>query len=128
MYLERLVLAALVTFALTACGGGGGGGGGNPVDPNPPVTPPPSTPVANATISTGAATFNPSQVNLVKGGTVVFSIGSVAHNVIFNKQAGAPEDVPVTSNAQVSRTFGTEGSFPFECTLHAGMNGTISVK
>lgn len=126
MYLTRTALLAAITVSLLACGGGGGGG--NPVGSNPPGGTPPSQPVANATIGTTATTFNPDQVALVKGGTVVFNIGAVAHNVIFAKVTGAPGDIPVTSNTQVSRTFSTEGSFAFDCTLHAGMSGTVTVK
>lgn len=127
MYLIRAALPAAIAISLAACGGGGGGGG-NPVDPNPPVTPAPTTPVASATINTTASTFNPSQVTLARGGTVLFNIGAVAHNVIFDKVAGAPADIPVTSDEQVSRTFNTQGSFPFDCTVHAGMSGTVNVQ
>ena len=125
MYLERLALTTLVALALAACGGEGGG---NPVDPTPPGQNPPAEPTASATVTTTAATFSPREVNLLKGGTVTWNIGVVAHNVIFNRIAGAPEDVPVVQNTQVSRTFNTAGSFPYDCTLHAGMVGTVHVK
>ncbi len=128
MYLERLALTALVAVTLAACGGEGGGG--NPVDPTPtpPAQKPPAEPTMSATVSTTAASFVPSEVNLLKGGTVTWNIGTVAHNVIFNRVTGAPEDIGVMSNAQVSRTFNTAGSFPYDCTLHAGMTGTVNVK
>jgi plastocyanin len=128
MYLERLALTIMMALALAACGGEGGGGGGNPVDPKPPVNKPPAEPTMSATVATTASTFNPQEVNLLKGGTVTWNIGAVAHNVIFSKVTGAPEDIGVMSNAQVSRTFNTVGSFPYDCTLHAGMTGTVNVK
>lgn len=85
-------------------------------------------PVASASVVTGGSTFSPTTVNLLRGGTVTWSFGSVAHDVVFQGAAGAPADIPVTTSAQVSRTFNTAGSFPYACTLHAGMNGTVRVQ
>lgn len=126
MYLERVALTALVALALAACGGSGGGA--SPVDPTPPVEPPPPAPTTSASVVTSSSAFNPAEVSLLKGGTVTWSIGAVAHNVIFGKADGAPADIATTSNTQVSRTFGTAGTFPYECTLHAGMSGTVRVQ
>lgn len=126
MYLTRVAFPILVAVALAACGGGGGGG--NPVDPTPPVQQPPAAPTASAGVVTGSSTFNPTEVNLLKGGTVTWRIGTVAHNVIFSNVAGAPADIGVTRDAEVSRTFNTAGSFPYECTLHSGMSGTVKVQ
>jgi len=63
------------------------------------------------------------------GGTVTFAFGSVGHNVYFdNDPAGAPADIPgVNSNANVDRVFGTEGVYAFNCHIHPGMHGTITV-
>lgn len=126
MYLTRVAFATLVAVTLAACGGGGGGG--NPVDPTPPVQQPPAAPTASAGVVTSSSAFNPVEVNLLKGGTVTWRIGTVAHNVIFDKVAGAPADIGVTRDAEVSRTFNTAGDFPYECTLHSGMSGTIKVQ
>lgn len=126
MHSRRAVLTVFLGLALAGCSGGGDAGTGP--DPNPGGQKPPPEPVANATVTTSASAFSPREVNLLKGGTVTWSIGSVAHNVIFNQVDGAPADVAVTSNAQVSRTFNTAGSFPYDCTLHAGMTGTVNVK
>lgn len=125
MIVKRMVLAVVAGLALAACSGGGDGGGGGPVDPGPQPNP---EPVASATVTTGASSFTPREVHLKLGGTVTWSIGDVAHNVIFNRVTGAPADIDVTRNTQISRTFGTAGSFPYDCTLHAGMNGTVHVK
>jgi plastocyanin len=48
--------------------------------------------------------------------------------VVFTAVTGAPENIPLVSNVQVSRTFNTVGAFAFDCTVHAGMSGTITVK
>jgi plastocyanin len=119
MYLIRVALPAVIAVLLGACGDpvGSKTGGG---------TPPPTG--TTPTINTTASSFSPAQVTVDKGGTVLFNIGAVAHTVTFSKVTGAPADIPATSNEQVSRTFNTEGSFAFNCTLHAGMSGAITVK
>lgn len=67
---------------------------------------------ANRTVSTGA----PLTFRWASGGTT--------HNVTFN-------DGPTSGNQSsgtFERTFTLEGSYPYQCTLHAGMTGTITVQ
>ncbi len=71
--------------------------------------------------------YTPNRVDIAQGGTVRFVFAALAHDVRFNSSTGAPADVQVTANATVSRTFATKGSFPFLCTLHANMTGTVTV-
>ena len=59
---------------------------------------------------------------------MTWSFGARAHNVIFGSAAGAPANIDVTSNAQVARTFATAGTFGYDCSLHAGMVGTVIVR
>jgi plastocyanin len=40
---------------------------------------------------------------------------------------GSPADIAVVSNTVVTRTFPTPGVYPYTCTLHPGMDGTIIV-
>jgi plastocyanin len=51
----------------------------------------------------------------------------VAHNVTFTT-SGAPASIPGTSNAAVGVVFPNIGTFPFYCTLHANMTGTVVVQ
>jgi plastocyanin len=120
-------LLAALAMSLAACGGGGGGGDGptNPTPPNPP-TPAPSAATVQALASSNA--FSPSQVTIARNGTVTWNFSTLTHNVTFTGGTGAPANVPETTNAQVSRTFGTAGSFPYRCTLHDGMNGSVTVQ
>ena len=69
------------------------------------------------------------------GGFVDFFIeGSNSHNAIFRlnpadpRMPGAPDDVPVTSNQRVRRTFTTAGEFPVVCTVHPGMTSRVVVR
>jgi plastocyanin len=86
-----------------------------------------ATTTASVTAST-ALDFDPAQVDIVAGGTVTWQFQSTAHNVTFNTTGGGtPTNIGDTSNGNVSRTFATAGTFPYRCTLHAGMNGTVVV-
>lgn len=109
-----------------ACGGGGGYGGGG-------VTPPPvdQPPVTAATVNaTPSIQFTPATVTLAAGGTITFAFGDVPHNVYFdNAPAGAPQNITTaTTNKSVTLTFATPGKFTYNCHIHPGMSGTITVK
>jgi plastocyanin len=87
------------------------------------------TPVQTANVqATVGSAFSPAQVDLTAGGTVTWQFASLAHNVTFSTTAaGTPANIPDTFDANVSRSFPTAGSFPYRCTIHAGMTGTIIV-
>ncbi len=84
---------------------------------------------ANATVdATPSLVFDPAQADITTGGTVTWRFGTVTHNVTFTGTgAGTPANVDNTTSANQVRTFTTAGSFPYHCTLHAGMNGTVVV-
>ena len=101
-----------LAFALAACGGDD--------EPSGP------TGSNGLTVAASAANiFSPSTLDITVGQAVTWQFGPVDHNVIFNPVNGAPQDIAITRNANVSRTFPTAGTFPYVCTLHAGMTGTI---
>lgn len=77
--------------------------------------------------ATIADIFTPNAVTIAPGGSVAWNFGTSTHNVTF-QSSGAPANVPNTSSSSVSRTFITAGTFPYVCTLHAGMNGTVVVQ
>lgn len=65
------------------------------------------------------------------GESVVFTFGGgIQHNAIFSKfnVAGSPADIGNFKDQSFTRTFNTRGKFPFECTLHNGMVGEITVE
>ncbi|HYV99474.1 MAG TPA: Ig-like domain-containing protein [Gemmatimonadaceae bacterium] len=86
--------------------------------------PPPLTADVTATVSNQ---FVPSLVDIARGGTVTWTF-QATHNVTFsNTTGGAPQGISDTSTGSVSRTFATSGTFTYECTIHAGMRGTVVV-
>jgi plastocyanin len=69
------------------------------------------------------------------GGFIDFFIeGSNSHNALFRSSAvaprlpGAPDDIPITTNQRVRRTFTAAGEFPIVCTVHPGMNARVIVR
>ena len=77
-----------------------------------------------------ANTFTPAQATIRVGQSVLFDFPADLHNVIFRDRAqhpGVPADIPQTRLETVTRTFNTAGNFPFDCTLHPGMVGTVIV-
>ncbi len=110
-------LAALLALTLAglpgACSGDGSSG--------------PSEPVDDATITLRASSFSPRNVLLNQGGSVTFNNTSGAtHNVTF-LTVGSPADIIDHSSGTTVRDFPNEGEFNFQCTLHAGMNGRVTV-
>jgi len=111
----RLISFALTAASLAACGSS---------------TEPSSSPTLTATVNaTPSLAFTPNQISLKKGGTVTFSFGSIAHNVFFdNDPAGAPTNIDGNnSNTSATRTFTTEGVYVYNCHIHPGMRGTVTV-
>ena len=93
--------------------------------PPPPATPP----SGSATVSTPGTTFSPTEVTIAAGGTVTWNISGATHNVTFQGAAPAGGSIPDTREGNsVSRTFGTAGSYPYECTRHSGMTGRVVVQ
>jgi len=74
-------------------------------------------------------TFTPPQADIAVTGTVTFEFPAEDHNVIFTSasNSGKPPDIQPTHGVQVARQFNTQGAFPFVCTLHPGMQGTVVV-
>jgi len=92
---------------------------------------PPGTPATSAEVfADPSIAFSPAAVTIVAGGTVVFDFGPIAHNVFFDNQpAGAPANIPGTNaNTSKTLTFTTPGTFVYNCHIHPGMRGTVTVK
>ena len=126
---RTLSLALVLVVALAGCGGdsgtdpqdgddggaGGGGGGGGVV--------------ATSSVTVSNNQFEPAAIRVGPGVSVTWSWNSsgVAHNVTFASAA-------ITNSGNLSSgTFSTAmpstpGVYPYSCTLHAGMTGTVTVQ
>jgi plastocyanin len=118
--MTRVVLM-FVAATVAACGGGGLYGSGDPT--SPPSTDP------RTVAATPALTFGPASLTVSAGDTVTFDFGSVAHNVFFDRQTGAPADIAGNNaNVSIKRSFATAGTYHYICHIHPSMQGTIVVQ
>jgi plastocyanin len=84
---------------------------------------------ASVTVGAGGGDiFDPAQADIASGGTVTFSwAGGVTHNVTWQSPPGTVSDITDRSSGSVPVTLSTPGTYNYHCTIHAGMNGTITV-
>ena len=85
-------------------------------------------PERDATVTMGENYFAPRDVTIPVGGKVLWVYSGVRHNVDFGAQANAPSGCGTFSVGQCLRTFPTAGFFGYDCTLHAGMVGSVTVQ
>ena len=112
----RLAVVSLAV-ALAGCGSSYGS------------TAPPPPPPANTVEATPSEVFTPGNLHVSAGQVVTFAFGSLAHNVFFAAQAGAPADIPGTNaNTSITRQFNTPGTFNYTCHIHPQMQGSIVVQ
>lgn len=106
--------------AIVGTGGGGGGGGTTP------------TSCPNGTFCLGATTFVPPSATVARNTTVTWVNSSgIFHNVVFDNPPAAVAGGDLgnmDANATASRSFATAGVYAFHCTVHAGMNGSLTVQ
>ena len=83
-------------------------------------------PPATASVTVGDFFFDPTATTIAVGGQVTWTwSGSAQHNVTFASGTNSATQAAGT----FSRTFGTAGTFPYQCSLHpSSMQGTITVQ
>jgi len=106
----------LVSATLGACSGYGGATSPIPND-------------GHTIAATPSLAFTPTTLTVSAGQTVTFAFGSVAHNVFFDQQAGAPSAIDgQNAGVSIQRTFATAGNYHYTCHIHPGMQGTVVVQ
>jgi plastocyanin len=108
---DNLALHGTVTVKTGAAAGG---------TPGAPAPPAPKT----AAVTLANKAFSPSSVTIAVGGTVTWTNNDGAHNVTAN---GGAFKSPTFSSGTFKFTFTKAGTYPYNCTLHGGMNGTVTV-
>ncbi|MEO8089517.1 MAG: Ig-like domain-containing protein [Gemmatimonadales bacterium] len=81
---------------------------------------------ASASVSTPGLAFQAPLVDVRVGGSVTWTIGATTHNVTFTSP-GAPASIGDLNNASAARTFPSNGSFNYHCTIHPQMTGLVRV-
>ena len=70
--------------------------------------------------------FDPSATTVPVGSTVTWTWaqGSVSHNVTFDDGQKSADQ----STGSYTRLFDTAGTYPYHCTIHPGMTGSVTVQ
>lgn len=83
-----------------------------------------------------ASTFDPTSLTVAIGTTVTWDNKSgVTHNVVFTDPTAAKSvgngpagDIGQISSGTAARSFSTPGTYAFHCTIHAGMDGSVTIQ
>ena len=82
---------------------------------------------AAADVILRAASFDPDAVDIAAGGSVTWTnnSGGTLHNVTFATISA--NNIQAHTSGSSTRTFANPGNYAYQCTLHAGMTGTVVV-
>ncbi|HEY9900373.1 MAG TPA: cupredoxin family copper-binding protein [Pantanalinema sp.] len=123
----------LVMGLAGSCAPSGGGGG-------PPIRSPGPSPTAQAgteqpssdsvTVTVRDFAFRPASVEIPRGGTVTWRFeDATAHNAKSTADSAFAWDSGLHRSEQTfSQRFDTAGTFPYVCTPHPFMRGTVTVR
>jgi len=117
MRMGSWLLPAAALVAAGACGGSGGSYGSGPTNTGGSTS---------TQIAVKNNLFDPSSTTVPVGSTVTWTwaAGSVIHNVTFSDGPKSADQ----SSGTYTRTFTTAGTYPYNCTIHPGMNGSVKVQ
>jgi plastocyanin len=127
MLSKSLALVVLTSILTAACGGYS-----SSPTPNPSPTPSPAGTSSSVTIPVGAESlgnraFSPGDLDVAVGTTVTWTNGdSIAHTSTSNAPGWNSGTIP--AGGRFSFEFQSAGTFPYRCTIHPGMVGTVTVR
>jgi plastocyanin len=79
-------------------------------------------------VTTVGVTFSPSSITIAESDSVIWSFEGAVHNVTFSGATPAGGNIPdQPTGVAVARTFTVAGTYPYQCTIHAGMTGDVIV-
>jgi plastocyanin len=113
------IVFLLIVFAisLVSCGKSSGYGSMS-------TTPPPA---AANTVNIVNMSFSPSGLTVSVGTTVTWTNSDAMDHTVTSDN-GLFDSGDISDHKTYSRMFSTAGTFPYHCTIHPGMTGTITVK
>ena len=129
--MDRRILATLggIALVISACSSSGGS--------SPAASAAPAAPAAGAVCTEASGTgtvavsikdfsFEPSAITAKVGDTITFSnTGAAPHNATLD--AGGCATPTIQPGKSDGLHFTVAGSYPFHCTIHPDMKGTITV-
>ncbi|MFD5746272.1 cupredoxin domain-containing protein [Streptomyces sp. NPDC127033] len=122
---RAVLLAAVLVTLLAGCSGGGGGGSSSP-SPSPT----PSAPAGGAArVTIDNFTFTPAALTVAPGTEVtVVNKDSVAHTLTAAKGKVFDTGTIGPGKTATFRAPGKAGAYPYICTIHPFMKGTLTVR
>jgi plastocyanin len=112
------VLLAAVVMGAGGCGGSGGSYGSGPNNNNPGGS-------TSKQVSVKDNVFEPAATTVPLGSTVTWTWqGSQNHNVTFDDGEKSANQ----ATGGYTRVFGKAGAYPYHCTNHGAMTGTVTVQ
>lgn len=127
------LLSLLLLLGVTAGCGGGSSSTPSPSAPSPTPSPTPSGSASTTvTIPTnartlGTAAYVPNPATIAQGAVVTWSnTDSTTHDIVSD--TGAFDSGRMAPNDNFKFTFSAKGTFPYHCSIHPGMTGTIVVQ
>ncbi len=82
---------------------------------------------ADVQVGANGNAFSPADTDILSGGTVTFSWNGVTHNVTWQTTPATVQNITDRSTGSVGVTLNQTGTYSYHCTLHPGMDGTITV-
>ena len=82
---------------------------------------------ADVAVGANGNAFTPGDVDIVSGGTVTFTWNGVTHNVTWLTTPASVQNITDRSSGSVGVTLNQAGTYNYHCTIHPGMDGTITV-
>lgn len=120
MRLFRWIFVPALALALSSCGGSSS-------NPTTPTTTGTVVSIVSGSSTLTTTAYSPNPVSVPVGGTVTWrNNDNTTHTSTAN--GGSFDSGTIAPGASFSRTFPTAGSFPYHCTLHPGMVGTVNVQ
>jgi plastocyanin len=126
----RLSAVTAILIVAIACGSNYSSSSPSPSTPSPAPTP--GGPSASVAIAVGGATlgnraFTPDDLSVAVGTTVIWTNSdSIAHT--STSDAPGWNSGAVAPGGQFSVAFQTAGTFPYHCSIHPGMVGSVVVR
>jgi plastocyanin len=130
LFLRLTVVSAILMFAI-ACSGSYSPPSPSPT-PTPSPAPTPGGPSASVAIPVGAFTlgnraYAPDELDVAVGTTVTWmNTDSIAHT--STSDAAGWNSGTIAAGGQFSVAFQTAGTFPYHCSIHPGMVGSVVVR
>ena len=127
MSLRWLAVLCATCVAAAACGGSDSVTGNNPGGITG-GTNAGSQPTVTTSVTMSGLQFKPSAIQVSKSATVTWTNqDNTAHNVTFSDMSVVSIG-DFTSGSKSTVMPSTPGTFSYRCTIHPGMNGTITVQ